>query len=79
MEFLQKEVGKYLIQREAFSLRSLSFSENRLLNFLLVVARGSCGLDRVCLPPEATTNSTGSPQWSRHSGVARCTVAIFKF
>jgi hypothetical protein len=43
------------------------------------VAKGKCGLDLVCLPLEATVDRTGSPQRSRHSGVARCTVAIFKF
>jgi hypothetical protein len=42
------------------------------------VARGSCGWDRVCLPLKATIKMAGSPQWSRHNGVARCTVAIFK-
>jgi hypothetical protein len=42
------------------------------------VDRGSCGWDRVCLPLEATTKTAGSLQWSRHNGVARCTVAIFK-
>jgi hypothetical protein len=40
------------------------------------VTRGSCGWDRVCLPLEATTKTTGSPQWSHHNGVTRCTVAI---
>jgi hypothetical protein len=40
------------------------------------VARGSCGCDRVCLPLEATIKAAGSLQWSRHNGVARCTVAI---
>jgi hypothetical protein len=43
------------------------------------VAKGKCGLDLVCLPLEATVDRTGSPQRSRHNGVARCTVAIFKF
>jgi hypothetical protein len=30
----------------------------------------------MCLPLEATTNPTGSSQWSRQNGVARCTVEI---
>ena len=38
------------------------------------VAKGKCGLDLVCLPLEATIDRIGSPQWSRHSGVTRCTV-----
>jgi hypothetical protein len=42
------------------------------------VARGSCGWDRVCLPLKATIDTTGSPQWSRHNGVTRCIVEIFK-
>jgi hypothetical protein len=32
----------------------------------------------VCLPLKATIDAVGSPQWSRHNGVARCTVAIFE-
>jgi hypothetical protein len=42
------------------------------------VARGNCGCDRVCLPLKATIKTAGSLQWSRHNGVARCTVAILK-
>jgi len=45
---------------------------------VLGVDRGSCGWDRVCLPLKATIITAGSPQWSHHNGVARCTVAIFK-
>jgi hypothetical protein len=40
------------------------------------VARGSCGCDRVCLPLEATIKIAVSLPWSRHNGVAKCTVAI---
>jgi hypothetical protein len=46
------------------------------------VAKGSSGVDLVCLPLEATTETMESPvyllQWSHHSGFARCTVAIFE-
>jgi hypothetical protein len=42
------------------------------------VARGSYGWDRMCLPLKATINMAGLPQWSRHNGVTRCVVAIFK-
>ena len=45
---------------------------------ILGVDRGSCGWGRVCLPLKATIKTTGSLQWSRHNGVFRCTVAIFK-
>jgi hypothetical protein len=77
MEFLQKEIADYLFSGGSFSFRGLSFSENHL-GSATGVARGSCGWDRVCLPLEATTKTAGSLQWSRHNGVARCTVAIFK-
>jgi hypothetical protein len=78
MEFLQKEMdrlpGSAMIASpsEAFPfLRTTSRS-------VFGVARGSCGWDRVCLPLKATIDMAGSPQWSRHNGVTRCTVAIFK-
>jgi hypothetical protein len=41
------------------------------------VSKGSCGVDLMCLPLEATTEIVDSSQWSHHSGVTRCTVAIF--
>jgi hypothetical protein len=42
------------------------------------VAKGSCGVDLMCLPMEAMTETTGSPKWSHHNGVTRCTIAILK-
>jgi hypothetical protein len=79
MEFLQKGRAYYLFHQTETSFAALFPFLRTASKSSSGVAKGKCGFDLVCLPLEATTDRTGSPQWSRHGGVARCTVAIFKF
>jgi hypothetical protein len=84
LEFLKEDSEnhqKYLVQQLKYLLEGSFFFLTIFSGSASGVAKGSCGVDLVCLPLEATAETVESPvdshQWSHHSGVARCTVAIF--